>query len=47
MEGNSGLVLVRQLVAFNEGINIVVLTRFASMTTAIEAIKQGAVHYLA
>jgi two-component system response regulator RegA len=47
MEGSSGLVLVRQLAALNEGINIVVLTGFASITTAIEAIKLGAVHYLA
>lgn len=47
MAGNSGLVLVRQLASLNAGINIVVLTGYASITTAIEAIKLGATHYLA
>lgn len=47
MQGHSGLVLVRQLTALNAGIKIVVLTGFASITTAIEAIKLGAIHYLA
>jgi two-component system response regulator RegA len=47
MAGNSGLVLVRQLAALDAGICIVVLTGYASITTAIEAIKLGATHYLA
>ena len=47
MSGNSGLVLVRQLANLNAGIKIVVLTGYASITTAIEAIKLGATHYLA
>ncbi|PKO51353.1 MAG: two-component system response regulator [Betaproteobacteria bacterium HGW-Betaproteobacteria-20] len=47
MSGNSGLVLVRQLASLEAGTRIVVLTGFASITTAIEAIKLGATHYLA
>lgn len=47
MEGSSGLVLVRQLAALEAGIKIVVLTGFASIATAVEAIKLGAIHYLA
>jgi two-component system response regulator RegA len=47
MSGNSGLVLVRQLANLNAGTRIVVLTGFASVTTAVEAIKLGATHYLA
>lgn len=47
MSGNSGLVLVRQLSSLDAGTRIVVLTGYASITTAIEAIKLGATHYLA
>ena len=47
MSGNSGLVLVRQLASLNAGTRIVVLTGFASVATAVEAIKLGAMHYLA
>jgi len=47
MPGNSGLVLVRQLAVLEAGTKIVVLTGYASITTAIEAIKLGATHYLA
>jgi two-component system response regulator RegA len=47
MSGNSGLVLVRQLANLNAGIKTVVLTGYASITTAVEAIKLGATHYLA
>jgi two-component system, response regulator RegA len=47
MAGNSGLVLVRQLAGLNAGTRIVVLTGFASVATAVEAIKLGATHYLA
>jgi len=47
MAGNSGLVLVRQLAGLQAGTRIVVLTGYASISTAIEAIKLGATHYLA
>ncbi|NOT16269.1 MAG: response regulator transcription factor [Methylotenera sp.] len=47
MSGNSGLVLVRQLAGLEAGTRIVVLTGFASIATAVEAIKLGATHYLA
>lgn len=47
MSGNSGLVLVRQLASLDAATKIVVLTGYASITTAIEAIKLGATHYLA
>lgn len=47
MSGNSGLVLVRQLSNLEAGTRIVVLTGYASITTAVEAIKLGATHYLA
>ena len=47
MGGNSGLVLVRQLASLEAGTRIVVLTGFASIATAVEAIKLGATHYLA
>jgi len=47
MSGNSGLVLVRQLASLQAATKIVVLTGYASITTAVEAIKLGATHYLA
>jgi len=47
MQGNSGLVLLRQLSDLRLATKIVVLTGFASVATAIEAIKLGATHYLA
>jgi two-component system response regulator RegA len=43
----SGLTCVRTLVAHDEAMLIVVLTGFASIATAVEAIKLGACHYLA
>jgi two-component system response regulator RegA len=43
----SGLELVEQLSALDENTRIVMLTGFASVATAVEAIKLGAVHYLA
>ncbi|NOZ09758.1 MAG: response regulator transcription factor [Gammaproteobacteria bacterium] len=42
----SGLPLVKQLKALNENTRIVMLTGYASIATAVEAIKLGAVHYL-
>lgn len=43
----SGLTCVRHLHAHNSKMRIVVLTGFASIATAVEAVKLGAVHYLA
>lgn len=43
----SGLNCVQTLHAFDPAMNIVVLTGFASIATAVEAIKLGARHYLA
>jgi two-component system response regulator RegA len=43
----SGLACVRQLHAHSAKTLIVVLTGFASIATAVEAVKLGAVHYLA
>jgi len=42
----SGLELVKQLVALDENTRIVMLTGYASVATAVESIKLGAVHYL-
>lgn len=47
MPGDSGLVLVQQLVALDPELRIVVLTGYGSIATAVEAIKLGATHYLA
>jgi len=47
MPGESGLTLVKKFKAMDEQTRIVVLTGYASITTAIEAIKLGAIHYLA
>ena len=43
----SGLACVQALAQHDEGMLIVVLTGFASIATAVEAIKLGACHYLA
>ena len=42
----SGLVLAEKLHAMDENTRIVILTGYASVATAVEAIKLGAVHYL-
>ena len=47
MPGPSGLILVEKLKELDEQTLIVVLTGYASITTAVEAIKLGATHYLA
>ncbi len=47
MPGPSGLELVEKLNAHDPHTKIVVLTGYASVATAVEAIKLGAVHYLA
>ena len=43
----SGLALIPALRELEAGVRIVVLTGYASVATAVEAIKLGAVHYLA
>jgi two-component system response regulator RegA len=43
----SGLALVKRLHELDANTRIVMLTGFASIATAVEAIKLGAVHYLA
>ncbi len=45
--GASGLACVQALRAHDAAMKIVVLTGFASIATAVEAIKLGASHYLA
>lgn len=42
----SGLELIRRLLEIDPGTRVVMLTGYASITTAVEAIKLGAVHYL-
>ena len=46
MPDGSGLALVERLKLRNPKIRIVVLTGYASVATAVEAIKLGATHYL-
>ncbi len=43
----SGLALIPALRELDAGVRIVVLTGYASIATAVEAIKLGAIHYLA
>ncbi len=45
--GSSGLALIEPLLAANPACRIVVLTGYASIATAVDAIKLGATHYLA
>ena len=47
MPGASGLVLVKHLISLDSHTRVVVLTGYASIATAVEAIKLGAIHYLA
>ena len=47
MPGPSGLTLVKKLKELDAETRVVVLTGYASIATAIEAIKIGATHYLA
>jgi len=47
MPGGSGLELVDQLCGQDADVRVVVLTGYASIATAVEAIKLGAVYYLA
>ncbi|MDD2800353.1 MAG: response regulator transcription factor [Methylobacter sp.] len=43
---DSGLELVKKLISLDDNTRIVMLTGFASIVTAVESIKLGAVHYL-
>lgn len=43
---DSGLEMVKTLIALDDNTQIVMLTGFASISTAVEAIKLGAMHYL-
>jgi two-component system response regulator RegA len=45
--GDSGLALIRPLLEIAPDCRIVVLTGYASIATAVEAIKRGAAHYFA
>jgi two-component system response regulator RegA len=47
LNGNSGLALIPQLLAINPACRIVVLTGYASIATAVDAVKLGAIQYLA
>jgi two-component system response regulator RegA len=47
LAGDSGLGLIPDLLALDPDTRIVVLTGYASIATAVEAIKLGAVNYLA
>lgn len=44
--GDSGLLLIRELKQIQPNIEIVVLTGYSSISTAVEAIKSGATNYL-
>ncbi len=46
LNGDSGLELITPLLELNPSVRIVVLTGFASITTAVQAIKLGASEYL-
>ncbi|MDP1606471.1 MAG: response regulator [Rhodocyclaceae bacterium] len=47
LAGTSGLTLIPELLAARQDCRIVVLTGYASIATAVEAIKLGAMQYLA
>lgn len=47
MPGSSGLDMVKRLHELDPDVCIVILTGYASIATAVEAIKLGAVHYIA
>ena len=47
LNGSSGLALIQPLLAINPASRIVVLTGYASIATAVDAVKLGAIQYLA
>jgi len=46
MPGGSGLDLVRELVALDPAMRVVVLTGYGSIASAVEALRRGAHHFL-
>jgi two-component system response regulator RegA len=46
IDHESGLALVKRLAELDDNTRIVMLTGYASIATAVEAIKLGAIHYL-
>ena len=46
MPGRSGLEVVRELKEIDPATNVVVLTGYGSIATAVEAVRLGATHYL-
>lgn len=46
MPGMLGLEILKELLAYDETIKIVILTGYGSIATAVEAVKLGAVNYL-
>lgn len=46
MPGSSGLDVVRELKAIDPTTNVIVLTGYGSIATALEAVRLGAMHYL-
>jgi two-component system response regulator RegA len=46
MPGKNGLELVRDLKRLDESVNVLVLTGFGSIATAIDAVRLGAINYL-
>ena len=46
MEGDSGLVLLPQLLKLDADMQVIILTGYSSIATAVEAIKRGARNYL-
>ncbi len=47
LNGSSGLALIPELLRINPDCQIVVLTGYASIATAVDAVKLGAIQYLA
>jgi two-component system, response regulator RegA len=47
MPGRSGLEVLRELLRIDPSTRVVVLTGYGSIATAVEAMRLGAVHYLA
>ncbi|PKO92367.1 MAG: two-component system response regulator [Betaproteobacteria bacterium HGW-Betaproteobacteria-10] len=47
LNGSSGLALIPELLTINPDCQIVVLTGYASIATAVDAVKLGAIQYLA
>lgn len=46
LEKESGLLILRQLREIDDSIRVVVLTGYGTITTAVDAVKAGAVNYL-